>query len=71
MKRTVPLLLALTACGEPPRGVAAWAADPEAAQAQVEACDRGRRQPECEAAREGLAEARRRERLAIYERSFR
>ena len=36
----------------------------------VAACDAGRAERECEAARQGLAEARRQARMRVYERAF-
>ena len=36
----------------------------------VAACDDGRAERECEAARQGLAEARRQARMRVYERAF-
>lgn len=63
-------LTALAACEPDARTVEAYAADPGAAR-QVEAdCVRGRRRADCEAAWAGLAEGRRRERMAAYETAF-
>lgn len=42
------------------------AADRKAAEAKVAACDAGDRTRGCDAAREGLAEAKRRDREALY-----
>jgi hypothetical protein len=61
---------ALAGCGAPDRAAGEFTASPEAARAVVAACDAGRRRSDCEAARAGLAEARRRERMAAYEKSF-
>jgi hypothetical protein len=47
----------------------AFAADREAAKAVIAACDAGRTRRDCETARRGLAEARRRDRLAVYART--
>ena len=72
MKRLVLVagLAALAACEPRARTVEDYAADPGAAR-QVEAdCARGRRRSDCEAARAGLSEARRRERMAAYETAF-
>jgi hypothetical protein len=63
-------LAALAACEPRARTVGDFAADPDAARAVAAACARGRPRPDCEAARAGLAEARRRERMAAYETAF-
>lgn len=63
-------LAALAACGAPPRTPESFADDPGAARRATEACAAGRRRPDCEEARVGLAEARRRERMAAYESAF-
>ena len=63
-------LAALAACGAPPRTAGSFADDPGAARRVTEACDAGRRRADCKAARVGLAEARRRERMAAYESAF-
>lgn len=66
MKRAAGLVLAaLCGCTAPERGVEAFAADP-AAKPVIVACDAGRTRRDCETARRGLAEARRRDRLAVY-----
>lgn len=72
MRRAAVLLAlaALAACGAPPRTAESFADDPRAARRVTEACDAGRRRAECKAARVGLAEARRRERMAAYESAF-
>jgi hypothetical protein len=62
--------LLLAACSSPQRDAADFAADPEAALRTVAECDAGARRPECAAAREGLAKARRRERMDAYARTF-
>lgn len=70
MKRAVALVLAAQCgCTAPERGVEAFAADPEAAKAVIAACDAGRARRDCETARRGLAEAQRRDRLAVYART--
>jgi len=61
---------ALSGCDAPPRTVAGFAAAPEEARAAVAECEGGRRRVDCDAARAGLAEARRRDRMAAYERAF-
>lgn len=71
--RVSPLLLALAAvagCGASDRTAGEFAASPEAAREIVAAWDAGRRRSDCEAARAGLVEARRRERMAAYEKRF-
>ena len=72
MRPSLPVagLAALTACAPPSRSAGAFAADPEAARRVVAVCDRGRAHPERGAARAGLAEARRRERMAVCETVF-
>lgn len=72
MSRKLAWLAALVAagCTAPARSVDDFAADPEAARRVVAACDAGRTHTECEAARRGLAEARRRARMAAYEQAF-
>lgn len=63
-------LLSLAACSPAERDAAAFAADPEAAVRTIADCDAGERRRDCTAAREGLAEARRRERMDAYARTF-
>lgn len=71
MKRLVGLAgLLVAACSSPERTAAEFAADPEAAVRTVAECDAGARDPDCSAAREGLAEARRRERMDVYARTI-
>ncbi len=71
MKRLVGLAgLLAAACSSPERTAAEFAADPEAAVKTVAECDRGARHPDCLAAREGMAEARRRERMDAYARTI-
>ncbi len=60
----------LAGCGAPEPSVEAFAADREVAERVVAACDAGRVRRDCAAARLGLAEAGRRERMAAYERAF-
>ena len=71
MKRSALLVaLGLVGCGPTDRTAEDFAADPEAAEAIVAACDAGREADECAAARRGLAEARREARMRAYERAF-
>ena len=60
----------LPACSSPPRDAEAFAQAPESAAQVVADCDAGRRTRDCVVARQGLAEARRRERMAAYARTF-
>lgn len=62
--------LMLVSCDKPGRDAQAYAADPGAARRTIAACEAGREAPNCRAAREGLAEARRRDRMAAYEQAF-
>ncbi len=68
MRAVLPLLaaLALAACSDSGDSVDSFAADRKAAEAAVAECDAGRRTRGCDAAREGLAEARRRDREALF-----
>ena len=71
MKRSALFVaLSLVGCGATDRTAEDFAADPDAAEAVVAACDAGRAERECEAARQGLAEARRQARMRVYERAF-
>ncbi len=71
MKRSALLVaLGLVGCGASERTVEDFAADPDAAEAVVAACDAGRETDDCEAARRGLTEARREARMRAYERAF-
>jgi hypothetical protein len=63
-------IVALAACSPPPRDAKAFADDPDAAVRAVADCDAGARRPDCAAAREGLTEARRRDRMEAYARTF-
>lgn len=63
-------MAALCGCSAPERGVETFAADPTTAAAVVADCDAGRTRRECDAARRGLAEARRQARMDAYERTF-
>ncbi len=63
-------VLTLVACSSPERDAAAFAADPEAAVRTVADCEAGACRSDCEAAREGLAEARRQKRMDSYARTF-
>lgn len=60
----------LPACSPPPRDAEGFAQAPESAARVVAGCDAGRRTRDCLVARQGLAEARRRERMAAYARTF-
>ncbi len=63
-------LAVLAGCDRSSRTAAMFADDPDSARAVVAACDAGRTRAECPAARAGLAEARRRARMAVYETAF-
>lgn len=67
MRAVLPLLaaLAVAACSDG-GSVESFAADRPAGEAAVAACDAGQRTRGCDAAREGLAEAKRRDREALY-----
>jgi hypothetical protein len=62
--------VALAGCSAPDRTAEKFAADPDAAARVVAACDAGRTETECDAARRGLAEARRDARMGAYEQAF-
>nr|WP_281380582.1 EexN family lipoprotein [Brevundimonas variabilis] len=64
------MLISLVACGAPDRTVEDFVANPDAAAKVVAECDAGQAEGECEAARRGLAEARRQSRMRTYERTF-
>lgn len=64
------MMLGLFGCDAPARTAADFAADPDGAARMVADCDAGRVDRECEAARRGLAEARREARMRAYERAF-
>ena len=68
MKAALPFLAALVlgACAEAGDTAETFSADRNAAEAVVAECDAGRRTRGCNAAREGLAEAKRRDRQALY-----
>lgn len=71
MKRSALLVaLGLVGCGATDRTAEDFAADPQGAAQVVADCDAGRADGECEAARRGLAEARREARMRAYERAF-
>ncbi|GAA0625123.1 hypothetical protein GCM10009422_22110 [Brevundimonas kwangchunensis] len=71
MRRSALLVaLGLVGCGAPDRTAEDFAADPEAAEAVIAACEAGREADDCAAAREGLAEARRTTRMRAYEQAF-
>ena len=71
MRRSALLVaLGLVGCGAADRTADEFAADPDAAEAVVAACDAGRADVECDAARRGLAEARRDARMWAYEQAF-
>ncbi len=61
----------LPACSSPPQDAEAFARAPESAAKVVTDCDAGRRARDCLVARQGLAEARRRERMVAYAQTFR
>lgn len=71
MRAAPPILVALVlgACAEGGPSAETFAADRKAAEAAVADCDAGRRTRGCDAAREGLAEAKRRDREALYRRA--
>lgn len=70
MRLALIVALAAGACCAPARTAADFAADPKAARAAVAACEAGRRTRDCEAARAGLIEARRRARMNVYRQAF-
>lgn len=70
MRAVLFAALVLGACSPSPRTPEAFADDPVAARRVVAACDAGERRDDCAAARAGLAEAGRRERMAAYRRAF-
>lgn len=59
-------LLVLAGCSAPEAGTDVYAADPERARRVIADCARGVARRDCETARAGLAEARRRARVAAY-----
>jgi len=61
----------LPACSSSLRDAEAFAQAPESAAKVVADCDAGRRPRDCLVARQGLAEARRRGRMAAYARTVR
>lgn len=61
--------LALGACPEDGDTVESFASDRKAAESAIAERDAGRRSRGCDAAREGLAEAKRRDREALYRRA--
>ncbi len=67
----IGLAVAASACSAPERTASDFADDPAAAVETVADCEAGVRRADCSAAREGLAEARRRERMDAYARTFR
>ena len=70
MRSALPILAAvLGACAEDGGTVGSFASDRKAAEAAVAECDAGRRARGCDAAREGLAEAKRRDREALFRRA--
>lgn len=73
MIRRVALLTfaTLAACSSPEQDAGTYARTPESAAKVVADCDAGRRTRDCFAARKGLAEARRRQRMAAYAQAFR
>ncbi len=73
MNRRIILLAcaALAACSPPLRDADAFARERETAARVVADCDAGRVRRDCLAARKGLAESGRRERMAVYARAMR
>lgn len=63
------LAVALTGCGRPERSAADFAEAPDAARTVLARCG-GDQSTRCDAARVGLAEAERRQRMALYETAF-
>ncbi len=61
----------LPACSSSPRDDEAFARAPESTVRVVAECDAGRRTHDCVAARQGLAESRRRGRMTAYARTIR
>ena len=72
MRGGLALLAAATlgGCDAPALTAETFAAEPDRARAVVADCDAGRRRTDCDAARAGLAEARRRARMAVYRSNF-
>lgn len=70
MRPALILALTLAACQPSPRTAAEFAGDRAAAETVVAACDAGQSRPDCDAARRGLAEAQRRERMAAWRSAF-
>jgi len=72
VRAVLPLLAALVlgACAEDGGTVESFPSDRKAAESAVAECDAGRRSRGCDAAREGLAEAKRRDREALYRRAL-
>ena len=68
MRALLPALgaLAVVACSDGGGSVDSFVADRRTAEAAAGKCDAGRRSHGCDAAREGLAEARRRDREDLY-----
>ncbi|MFN3668436.1 MAG: hypothetical protein ACK4VY_03955 [Brevundimonas sp.] len=69
-RRVIAAAVLLAGCGAPGPGVEDFAADPQSAERAVADCDAGRARRDCEAAWRGLAEARRRQRMAAYARAL-
>lgn len=63
--------VAVAACSPQPRDAETFARAPQRAAQVIADCDAGRTSRECVAARQGLAEARRKQRLAAYAQTFR
>lgn len=63
---TIMVALALVGCSDGGVSVESFGADRKAAETAVAECDAGSRTRSCDAAREGLAEARRRDREVLY-----
>lgn len=63
-------VLILTGCSQPQAGADTFNRDPDRVRHVVAHCDRDLNRRECETARAGLAEARRRDRMAAYAERF-
>lgn len=63
---TIMVALTLVGCSDGGGSVESFGADRKAAEAAVAECEAGGRTRGCGAAREGLAEARRRDREVLY-----
>ncbi len=68
--RRLALCVSLAACGPDSRSAATYADAPQEARAVLAQCGPDDRGGRCAAARAGLAEAERRQRMARYETAF-